>query len=226
MTLTRVRAAIAAAFLVVAMVASGPASAQSRPASTPGRFDYYVLALSWSPTYCADPRNAERDQAQCGASRRFAFVVHGLWPQNEVGWPADCPTSAPGPTPALTQQMLDIMPSPRLVQHEWRRHGACSGLSAQAYFDLTRKLRASVATPPAFAAPDRTYLVTAADVRNHFLAANKRLKADQMAVVCRDGRMQDVRICLAKDGSPRTCGRDVRDRCEGQARMPPARPGR
>jgi ribonuclease T2 len=119
--------------------------------------------------------------------------------------------------------MLDIMPSPRLVEHEWAKHGTCTGLSAQAYFDLTRKLRASIATPPAFAATNKTLLVSAADVRGHFLAANRTLRSNGIAISCRSDRLQDVRICLAKDGSPRACGADVRDRCEGQVRMPPVR---
>ncbi len=217
------------AVIAMAMCAFGvgaAAFAQSAPrASAPGQFDYYVLALSWSPTYCADPSAAARDQAQCGGARRYAFVVHGLWPQNESGWPQDCPTSVRDVPPALAQQQLDIMPSARLVQHEWDTHGACSGLSPQAYFDLARRMRASIATPPAFAAPDRPLLVTASDVRTKFLAANPRLRADGLAVQCRAGKLQEVRICLTKAGAPRTCSRSVRDRCEGRVQMPPVRGG-
>ncbi|MBU6373096.1 MAG: ribonuclease T2 [Alphaproteobacteria bacterium] len=199
--------------------------ARSATPARAGVFDYYVLALSWSPTYCADPRAAARDQAQCGSARRYAFVVHGLWPQNEVGWPQDCATAVREAPPALAQQQLDIMPSARLVQHEWRTHGACSGLTPQAYFDLTRRLRAAIATPPAYAAPDRPLLVTAADVRANFIAANPKLRADGLAIRCRNGRLQDVRVCFTKAGAPRTCGRDVRDRCDGRVQMPPVRAG-
>lgn len=213
--------------LLIAAALSAPGamaqSAPRAPASAPGRFDYYILALSWSPTYCADPRAAARDQAQCGGARRYAFVVHGLWPQNEIGWPQDCPTAVRDVPAALAQQQLDIMPSARLVQHQWSKHGSCSGLTPQAYFDLTRRLRASIATPPTFVAPDKPLLVSAADVRSRFVAANPKLRADGLAISCRDGRLHEVRICLTKAGALRACGRDVRDRCEGRVQMPPVR---
>lgn len=196
---------------------------QSRSPDVAGKFDYYVLALSWSPTYCADPRARERDVLQCGSQRRFAFVLHGLWPQQERGWPEECATTQRDVPQALAQRQLDIMPSARLVEHQWDKHGSCSGLTQQAYFDLARKLRASVATPPTFVAPDKPRLVTAAEVRQSFLAANPQLRANHLAVICRDGRLQEVRVCLTKAGAPRACGERVRDRCEGRAAMPPVR---
>ncbi len=61
-------------------------SAAAQADSTPGRFDYYLLSLSWSPEYCAKSRRD--DELQC--ARPYAFVAHGLWPQNEQGWPSDC----------------------------------------------------------------------------------------------------------------------------------------
>ncbi|NJL42628.1 MAG: hypothetical protein HC935_03095 [Pseudanabaena sp. SU_2_4] len=48
---------------------------------TPGKFDYYVLSLSWSPEYCASTSNP--DPNQC-SQRRYSLVVHGLWPQYEM----------------------------------------------------------------------------------------------------------------------------------------------
>jgi len=214
----------ALAFLAAAFAASPSfAQTQSPQGDVPGRFDYYILALSWSPTYCADRRAQERDTAQCGAARRFAFVVHGLWPQREVGWPSDCPTATRDVPPALVQRQLDMMPSERLVEHEWDRHGACTGLSQQAYFDWTRRLRAAIATPPAFVNPDRPLVVTADDVRARFVAANRWLKPNGLAVSCRGNRLQEVRFCFAKTGAPRACGADVRDQCDGRVQMPPVR---
>src|SRR4029077_16012103 len=63
----------------------------------PGKFDFYVLALSWSPSFCEAsrerPANRTPDQ-QCGA-RPYSFVVHGLWPQYERGFPSNCQVPAP-----------------------------------------------------------------------------------------------------------------------------------
>jgi ribonuclease T2 len=56
-----------------------------------GAFDYFVLALSWSPTYCST-NAGQNDNSQCAPGRRFAFVVLGLWPQYQLGWPQNCAT--------------------------------------------------------------------------------------------------------------------------------------
>ena len=107
-------------------------------ADAPSRFDYYVLSLSWSPQYCA---RALGHEPQC--ARPNAFVVHGLWPQYERGYPSDCRTNA-RVAEATIERMLPIMPSRRLVIHEWRAHGSCSGSSPHAYFaDVERDYRSS-----------------------------------------------------------------------------------
>jgi len=201
------------------------ASAQGRR-DVAGRFDYYLLSLSWSPSYCADA--GDRDPAQCGRDRRFAFVVHGLWPQNERGWPANCAsTQGADVPPALKQSMLDIMPSPRLVEHEWDDHGVCTGLTPQAYFGLTRRVRDKVVIPPAFRALDRTLMTTGAEVETAFVNANPGLRRDMIAVQCDRTRLKEVRVCVTKAGAFRSCGADVRDRCGAdRVAMPPVRAGR
>jgi ribonuclease T2 len=195
--------------------------------SQPGRFDYWLLALSWSPSYCADADRAEREPRQCGRDRAFAFVVHGLWPQNERGWPSGC-TAAPRDAPApLVTSMLDIMPSPGLVEHEWDDHGKCSGLTPQAYFERTRRARAGITIPSQYVGTTRTLMVTGAEVERAFVAANRGLTPAMIAVQCDRTRLREVRICLAKDLRPRACGADVRDRCgTTPVAMPPVRPGR
>ncbi len=191
-----------------------------------GRFDYYLLALSWSPTYCADAGG--RDPAQCGRDRRYGFVVHGLWPQHERGWPANCASAQPLDVPApLKRSMLDIMPSPRLVEHEWDDHGVCSGLTPLAFFGLTRRVYQKVVVPPAYRAPDGTLMVTGTDVETAFVNANPGLKRDMIAVQCDRTRLKEVRICTTKAGAFRSCGRDVRDRCGPErVAMPPVRGAR
>ncbi len=107
-----------------------------------------MLALSWSPTFCQESAERGREsREQCGSGRPYAFVVHGLWPQYERGFPRDCQMPAPRLNRELMISMLDLMPAPRLVYHEWDTHGTCSGLSAQAYFDLVRKARARGENP-------------------------------------------------------------------------------
>src|SRR5262245_38022754 len=125
---------LAIALVLLALAGAGAAVAQR---GEPGVFDYYVLSLSWSPTYCADSGD-RRSDPQCEARRErpYAFVLHGLWPQYERGWPQECRSAdgswVPGP---VADRMLDIMPSKRLIFYEYRKHGTCSGLSVDAYFN-------------------------------------------------------------------------------------------
>ena len=100
-----------------------------------GAFDYYVLSLSWSPTWCALEGDA-RDAEQCDAAH--GWILHGLWPQYHRGYPAFCPTSAPPPARSETAGMADIMGSGGLAWHQWKKHGTCSGLAAGDYFRLAR----------------------------------------------------------------------------------------
>src|SRR5262249_20225754 len=120
----------------------GAAVAQGRSRGEPGRFDYYVLSLSWPPSFCETATGAARGE-QCGA-RPYSFVVHGLWPQYERGFPEACQVPPPRLDRRIVDAMLDLMPAKKLVYHEWDTHGTCSGLAQRAYFDLIRKARGAV----------------------------------------------------------------------------------
>jgi ribonuclease T2 len=185
----------------------------------PGVFDYYLLSLSWSPTFCADVGDARGDP-QCSPSRPrpFAFVLHGLWPQNERGWPQDCRGPDRGYVPRpVARRMLDIMPSEQLVFHEYRRHGTCSGLGVDGYFDLARRLHARVKIPPRFVGlTDPRVTVSPAELMQDFMAANPGLQPDMIVVQCggAGSRLKEVRICFDKGGDFRACGRN-----ENQAKL-------
>jgi ribonuclease T2 len=193
---------------VFLLLGAAPSGAQQRPQREPGKFDFYVLSLSWSPSFCeaSDERTLNRHtDPQCEGGRPFSFVVHGLWPQYERGFPAWCQVPAPRIPRTLAEDMLDIMPSQRLVFHEWDRHGTCSGLSAQAFFETMRKARGEVKIPEAFARIDKPQMVSPGQVRDAFLQANPKLARDEIAVACDSKRLTEVRICLSKDLSFRKC---------------------
>ncbi|MGE3867540.1 MAG: ribonuclease T [Hyphomonadaceae bacterium] len=201
---------LAALVLLALAAAAGPAPAQS----VAGRYDYYVLALSWSPAYCARAGARDRDPLQCGGVPR-GLVVHGLWPQHERGYPRDCPSNLAKAVPAgLVERHLDLMPSRSLIQHEWRAHGLCSGLSQAAYFAAVRSFRAKLRTPPALA-PGARAGVTAAQIRQAFVAANPGLPARAVSLQCERDRFTEARVCFTKAGAFRACGGDMRDRCGG-----------
>lgn len=173
-----------------------------------GVFDYYVLSLSWSPTWCALEGDA-RDSPQCDASRDFGWVLHGLWPQYTRGWPAYCPTSARNPSRAMTRDMADVMGTSGLAWHQWNKHGTCTGLSATDYYALSREAYASVNRPAVFRKLDRAVKLPASVVEEAFMQANPQLDADMVTITCKQGRIQEARICLSKDLDPVPCGRDV-----------------
>jgi len=202
-------------------------SAQDRSQGTPGQFDFYVLTLSWSPSYC----EAARDRApnrppdrQC-TGRPFSFVVHGLWPQYEQGFPSYCEVPAPRLNRSIVGSMLDLMPSPRLIFHEWDRHGTCSGLSARAYFETIRKARAVVKIPGNYLALDKPIMVTPRDVADAFVKANAGLSPAAMAVSCDRKRLTEVQFCLNKDLAFRDCPSIARRTCRRDSVAMPAMRG-
>lgn len=185
-----------------------------------GVFDFYVLSLSWSPSYCA----AEQGKGpQCGINAAPGFIVHGLWPQYERGWPRDCTTEEVGPFRQLIDSMLDIMPSPGLVRHEWKKHGTCSGLSSEAYFQLVRQAREHIIIPTQYRDVHKRRKVRPIDVEEAFIKANKGLADNGVAVTCDRKRLREVRICMTKDLQFRDCAQVNRQACRVDQTIMPAR---
>jgi ribonuclease T2 len=229
MSLAFMRLAAYAAILGGLFGMHGPSSAQDRRQGEPGQFDYYLLVLSWSPSFCAD--SAERDPArsarnpQCGP-RPFSFVVHGLWPQYEQGFPEFCQVPAPRLNRNIVSAMLDLMPAPNLIFHEWDRHGTCSGLSPNAYFETIRKARAVVKIPPQYIDLPSALTVAPAEVEEAFVKANPGLKPESISISCGSRRLDEVRICMTRDLQFRGCEEIARRSCRrDKLIMPPVRGG-
>ncbi len=223
--------------LAIGFIGVGPAAvpavfaqgaAHGTETGSPGRFDFYVLALSWSPSFCARQAPARRArEPQCNG-RPYAFVVHGLWPQFEHGYPSFCQVPAPRLDRALVDRALALalMPSRSLVYHEWNRHGTCSGLSPQAYFAAIRRARAAVTVPPAYRDLERPLTVVPAAVAAAFVKANPGLSRDDMAVSCDRKRLTEVRLCLSRDFKFRACPQIVHRACRRDSVSMPAVRGR
>src|ERR1700716_1867375 len=207
------------------LMLAGAASAQDARQNEPGKFDFYVLSLSWSPSFCEQAGDRKSAQQQCG-ERPFSFVVHGLWPQYEKGFPEFCQNPAPRLDRNIVSSMLDMMPSPRLIFHEWDRHGVCSGLPARGYFDTVRKARATVKIPPAYLDLAEPKTVSPSEVEEAFVAANPGLTHEAIAIGCDSKRLNEVRICLSKDLKFRNCAEVDRRACRrDQIVMPRVRGG-
>lgn len=185
-------------------------------------FDYYVLALSWSPSYCA-AEGPRANRQQCASGRPYGFVVHGLWPQYERGYPQDCDTSQPRDVPfAQAKQLSDIMPSTGLVTYEWRKHGSCTGLTQKDYFSVVRRAVERVSIPPAYRQPTPRPLVNPLVLEQAFLSANPGLQQEGIAVTCDSEYLREVRVCLTKDLNFRSCPEVKRSTCRRRSVEMPA----
>lgn len=252
-TVTRWRGLLALVLAFVAVQAIGPMGrtdaqeqrapwpserfrSQERTPNVAGDFDYYALVMSWSPTYCATADRPDSQQCERRDGRRFSFVLHGLWPQYERGYPENCRLRRRPFVPEETiDSMLDIMPSRGLIIHEYRKHGTCSGLDAISYYRLSRQLFQRIRIPDKYRNPMELQFTTADDVRRDFLRANPDLPADSIAVSCARGnraRLREVRICFNRNGQPKSCGsnENARRLCSAsEVFVPPVRstaPGR
>ena len=193
-----------------------PVTPAARPSPTPtaikgnADFDFYVLNLSWSPDYCAS--SGDNDPQQCSLGKKLGFVLHGLWPQYERGYPQHCSTVK---LPAeVKAKFPNLYPNDNLYTHEWDTHGTCSGLTPEGYLALSKKLKDSVAVPAPYKAPEQPVRVTTAKFKQEFVSANPAMTADSLAVYCSgSGRfLQELYVCFSTDGQPISCSREIRDK--------------
>lgn len=177
----------------------------------PGDYDYLLLSLSWSPTWCALEGDA-RNSPQCDDDKDFGWVLHGLWPQYEDGWPSYCPSVKRPPSRGMTAEMADIMGAPGVAWHQWKKHGTCTGLEAAQYYALMRLAYGKITRPAILRDLGRDVRLPATVIEEAFLEANPSLKRDQITITCKKGRIQEARICLDTELKPRRCGDDtIRD---------------
>src|SRR5712691_7487927 len=213
--------AVAAALML--LVSAAAVMAQETRQNEAGKFDFYVLSLSWSPSFCDAAGERATKQPECG-ERPYSFVVHGLWPQYEKGFPEYCQVPAPRLDRGIISSMLDLMPAPRLIFHEWDRHGSCSGLPARGYFETVRKARAVVKIPTEFLEVKSELTVTPDEIEEAFAKANPGLTRGAIAVSCDNKRLREIRICMTRDLGFRECAEvDSRSCRRDKLVMPPVR---
>src|SRR6185437_363797 len=217
-----INTALAAAF---AMFAAAAVQARHHHATTnrsgqAGQFDYYVLSLSWAPTYCLTHAD---DGDEC-SSKGYGFVLHGLWPQYAGGgYPERCQTDFDLSAQAAAKGR-SIYPSPRLMSHEWQEHGTCSGLSALDYFRAADRATAAVRIPKEFEAPRGDATLTSGQIIDLFRRDNPGMPDGAMTVACNRATVSEIRVCLTRDLGVRSCGRGVHTSCPSvPLRVPAAR---
>lgn len=215
-------------FLALLTLVAGVSGAIAQPrenrGAPMGEFDFYVLSLSWSATWC-ELTGARRGARQCESGRNPGFVVHGLWPQYERGYPAFCSPEGRNPSRAAMNKAENVLPDQGLARHQWRKHGSCTGLGPEAYFDATATARAKVKVPEKLIAPRENARFAPLEIERAFAEANPGLRADMMSVTCDRGMLEEIRICLTKDlRGFRNCEQVDRDSCRArEVTVPTAR---
>ncbi len=161
-----------------------------------GEFDYYAMALSWSPEHCAIKPG---DREQC--ARKLGFVLHGLWPQYQRGYPASCTRERLDAD--MEQQFAGLYPSRFLYRHEWEKHGTCSGLSQEAFHQLASDLRQKVKIPAAYQSPEEPLRKNSFQLKADLASANEWLAPDNITVACADGGrfLREIYICINQQGT-------------------------
>ncbi|HXR89430.1 MAG TPA: ribonuclease T2 [Steroidobacteraceae bacterium] len=208
---TSIRLCLAAAVLLCGAFHLADARRHRGPSvqGEPGQFDYYLLTLSWSPTYCLIH---PEDHSEC-ARKGYGFVLHGLWPQFDAGgYPENCSLDT-RLSRAAEEVGRGVYPSPSLMRHEWQRHGTCSGLDAVDYFRTADRALASVRIPSDLAVPATTVTMTSAQIAAEFRAVNAGMPENALTVACSHRELSEVRLCLSRDLRLRSCGRGVRSSC-------------
>ena len=215
-----------AVVLLTCLFLGVPANAQSskkKKASAAPQFSYYLLVLSYAPDFCDQPQGT-KDPRECGSGRRVGFIVHGLWPQGDDSrGPQNCGSARPV-SRAILQATLPYIPTESLIQHEWATHGTCSGLSTADYFAALRKARDSVKLPADLAQPSQKLQFSPAEVEAKIAAANPSFPKTAFRTSCyRDNELQEIRVCVNKDLSPRACGSSAGECAVPKVTMLPVR---
>jgi ribonuclease T2 len=206
-------------FLLAVVVSAYCGVAQSAPLAE-GQFDFYVLSLSWTPSFCLSDK--ARAGEECEGGGKTQFVVHGLWPQNEHGFPSNCPLMTQMPSQLARDATRDLYPAVGLAIHEWKAHGACTGLSPADYISAVREAKAHVVIPALFNMK-QSVNVAPTDVVAAFAGANQGLRAGMAAVMCPRNQLSEVRVCLTKDlRGFRDCPDVVRASCHAPEISVPA----
>ena len=209
--------------LVLSLLLAAPLSAQAYQCSLPRTASVpaierdgpvrsvpvtgYTLALSWSPEFCRMRENDRGQARQCsGRAGRFGFVLHGLWPDGARSWPQWCATRA-RPSAQTVARQLCRSPSTRLVARQWAKHGACMTRQPQTYYRVSNILFDSLRWPD-FDRLSRKPDLSAGDVRDWFVAANRGWRTDAVGIKLNErGWLEELRLCYDRRFLPTPCDR-------------------
>jgi ribonuclease T2 len=182
---------------LVIIVLAIATSARAQQKGEPGKFDFYLMNLSWSPEFCSIHGTSPECKARPG------FILHGLWTQNNDGtYPVFCSEE---PAPANLAQNLDVTPDLSLLKHEWDKHGTCSGVGPQRFFAMEHQAFHSLKIPPQIEHIDHEISMTPDNILGLFAAANPGFPTGSILLSCGRNYLTAIEACFSKDLKPIAC---------------------
>jgi len=209
---------------------ASPTPARATPAAD---FGLYVLALSWAPTFCCSHPDKEECARLSDGYAGTHLTLHGLWPnyrddeaRGRDTYPQFCGdyarcrshhdrSCAPDPA-SLPEEMRELAPGyvgdhDFLADHEWPKHGSCTGLDPSAYF---RAALSAMHALPGNGTPDAVTSAIGRSVELEALAGAFGVPRDSVLLGCEaDCRLAQVSVCLAHEpggaGKPVACPRNT-----------------
>ena len=181
-----------------------------------------VLLCRQRGTQSPDERRATRNAGR----GRFPSSCTGCGRNMSAAFRNSARCRRRGSTATSVASMLDLMPGPRLVYHEWDRHGTCSGVPANAFFDTIRKARAVVKIPPQYLDLQSPLTVTPDAGRGRLRCRQSGADAGGHRRHLRRPPARRGAICLTRDLQFRDCPEIDRRSCKrDKLVMPPVRGG-
>ena len=215
--------------VAVALLLAGGSGLGAGPAPEPARTIRLLRSGAVLVAVVLRGGRRARDAAAAAVRHGAAAIPSsstGCGRNTSSGFPEFCQVPAPRLDRNIVSSMIDLMPAPRLIFHNWDKHGTCSGLPQRAYFETVRKARAVVKIPEPYLDPKAPLTVTPDEVEDAFVKANPGLPRDAISVTCDHRRLGEVRICMSRDLQFRSCPDvDTRACRRDKVVMPPVRGG-
>jgi ribonuclease T2 len=166
-------------------------------------FDRFVLALSWSPSFCG--RGGSPEYPECMPGRRVGFAVREFLPQTASGRSLDSCAKTKLVPKTVVRLALPAMFRESLIQEQWATHGSCTGLTAFDYFSDLVQARASIAIPVQITSINAAIRQSPRWVEQQFAIANPQFPPDAFQASCSHSELDEVRVCLDKMLKPVQC---------------------
>lgn len=192
-------------FILAASLAVLLACLSHLPSAYASDFDYYKLAVTYSSSFCANTENHGSHFAQCRAGHQNHFALHGFWPQNENDWPEYCSLRNTFVPSRIAKKFRDLIPDKKALQYQWRKHGACSGMRPEEYFNLARQAISHLSLAKLENALEENSDLGIPAASRILLQSNPNLNNTGFTFHCENGGIQDIRFCFTKALESRTC---------------------